>query len=251
MKVVLFCGGLGTRLREYTSTIPKPMVHIGEQPILWHLMKYYAHYGHTDFILCLGYKGDMIKQYFAPSKQTNSSHVERVENWQQTGWNIQFADTGINANIGQRLLAVEPYINENEVFLANYSDGLSDLPLNHYLQHVHEQNKIASFVSVKPNNSFHAVNFDESGLVNDICPAHASDFWINGGFFIFKHAIFNHIHDGEELVEQPFKRLIAQQQLLAYPYQGFWACMDTLKDKKTFDERVQKEDKLWRVWQSD
>lgn len=236
MKVVLFCGGLGTRLREYTSTIPKPMVDIDERPILWHLMKYYAHFGFTDFVLCLGYKGEMIKQYFLLPEN------------QEAGWKIQCVETGIEANIGERLKAVEPLIEKDEVFLANYSDGLSDLPLDAHIQHFYQHNKIASFVSVKPNNSFHAVDFEQNGLVKDICPAHESDFWINGGFFILHQAIFDYLNEGEELVEAPFKRLIQEQQLLAYPYQGFWACMDTLKDKKAFDEFAQSQDKLWRVW---
>lgn len=256
MKVVFFCGGLGTRLREYTETIPKSMVPIGERPILWHLMQYYAHFGHNEFILCLGYKGDLIKQYFINQTQSDVKQVKvplvnntlHLINQDGSSWHITFVDTGAEANIGQRLRLVRPYLAADETFMANYSDGLSDLALNEYLAHFEQQSKIASFACVRPNNSFHAVQVGNDGLVRDIRPANQSGFWINGGFFIFKTTIFNYLHEGEELVEEPFKRLIREQQLLAYPHKGFWACMDTLKDKNAFDEWVSEDEKYWRVW---
>ncbi|KXI28311.1 sugar phosphate nucleotidyltransferase [Paraglaciecola hydrolytica] len=256
MKVVFFCGGLGTRLREYTETLPKSLVPIGEQPILWHLMQYYAHYGHNEFILCLGYKGDLIKQFFinqiATAQHPVNSSVEdntlHLINEDGSDWHITFVDTGPEANIGERLRMIRPYLVADEVFMANYSDGLSDLPLNEYVAHFTQQDKIASFACVRPNSSFHTVELSQEGLVQDIRPAHQSEFWINGGFFIFKTGIFDYLHEGEELVEEPFKRLIDAQQLVAYPHQGFWACMDTLKDKISFDQWVEQQEKRWRVW---
>jgi len=256
MKVVFFCGGLGTRLREYTDTIPKPMVNIGDQPILWHLMKYYAHFGHNEFILCLGYKGDLIKQHFMnlpPSASNNLklsglADVIHVVNDDDTEWKITFADTGANTNIGQRLLAVRDHLGDDDTFLANYSDGLSDLPLGDYLEHFHSENKIASFVCVRPKHSFHTVAVGSDGLVQDIRQASQSDFWINGGFFAFKREIFDYLQEGEELVEEPFQRLIAEKQLLAYTHKGFWACMDTLKDKKAFDDMDQQGERPWQLW---
>jgi len=244
MKVVLFCGGLGTRLKEYSETIPKPMVDIGYRPIIWHLMKYYASYGHKDFILCLGYKGDYIKNYFLNYDEclsndfvlSDGGRQVRLFNSDIEDWTITFADTGLNSNIGQRLKAVEKYLQGEEIFMANYSDGLTDLPLPEYLEYFNRRNKIAGFLSVKLSQSFHIVNIGEENCVANIQSVNQSDLWVNGGFFVFKKEIFDYIHEGEELVQAPFYRLIAQNQLITYPYQGFWACMDTFKEKQIFDD---------------
>jgi glucose-1-phosphate cytidylyltransferase len=244
MKVVLFCGGLGTRMREYSETIPKAMVDIGYRPIIWHLMKYYASYGHKDFILCLGYKGDYIKNYFLNYNECLSNDFVLAKGGREiklfnsdiSDWTITFADTGLNSNIGQRLKAVEKYLEGEEVFMANYSDGLTSLCLPEYLEYFMRQNKVASFLSVKPSQSFHIVKIGEENRVISIDPVNAGDLWINGGFFVFKKEIFDYMRDGEELVQEPFKRLIAANQLITYPYQGFWACMDTFKEKQMFDD---------------
>ena len=163
MKVVLFCGGLGTRMKEFSETIPKPMVDIGYRPIIWHLMRYYAHFGHTEFILCLGYRGDIIKNYFLNYSECLSNDFVlsqggrevKVYNNDIEDWRISFIDTGLHANIGQRLMAVRRYLEDDEIFMANYSDGLSDLDLPHYIEHFHKQNKVASFLCVQPSQSFH------------------------------------------------------------------------------------------------
>jgi glucose-1-phosphate cytidylyltransferase len=258
MKVVLFCGGLGTRLREYSETIPKPMVEIGYRPILWHLMKYYAYYGHNEFILCLGYRGDMIKEYFLSYNECISndfvlSNAGKNIQLQQTDihdWKITFADTGLNSNLGQRLKAVQKYLEDDEVFLANYTDGLTDLPLSDYLDHFFKQEKIASLLCVKPAQSFHVVHTDAEDLLTDIRVVHQSDVWINGGFFVFKKEIFDHINEGEELVQEPFQRLIAKKQLLAYKWHGFFAAMDTFKEKRLFDDMYADDNRPWEVWAS-
>lgn len=258
MKVVLFCGGLGTRLREHMETVPKPMVNIGPRPILWHLMKYYAHFGHTEFILCLGYRGDLIKQYFIDYAEWLSNDFQfsgsadeiHLYNRDIADWKITFADTGTHANVGQRLRAVQHYLGEDAAFLANYSDGLSDLHLTDYLDHFHRTGKIASFVCVRPNQSFYTVTLGPDHHVQDIRPASQSEFWINGGFFAFKREIFDYLKDGEDLVVQPFQRLIELQQLTAYRHEGFWACMDTLKDKQAFDEMDARNETPWQVWRS-
>jgi glucose-1-phosphate cytidylyltransferase len=262
MKVVLFCGGLGTRLREHSETIPKPMVTIGYRPLLWHLMKYYAHFGHTDFILCLGYRGDVIKRYFLDYDDCLSNDFElsgrgrsvRLFGRDIDGWRITFAETGLHSNIGQRLRAVQRYLGDDPEFLANYSDGLSDLPLDEYLDHVRRQDRIASFVSVSPHHgtsqSFHVVSSGADGLVRDLRPVSLSGLQMNGGFFAFKREIFEYLEDGEELVEQPFQRLIARRQLAAYSHKGFWAAMDTLKDKHMFDEMHARGETPWAVWNS-
>jgi glucose-1-phosphate cytidylyltransferase len=257
MKVVLFCGGLGTRLREYSETIPKPMVEVGCRPIIWHLMRYYAHFGHKDFILCLGYRGDYIKKYFVNYKEYLSNDFvlsqggNKIELYNNDieNWTITFVDTGLNTTIGQRLVAVKPYLGDDDVFLANYADGLSDLDLNVYLENFYQQNKIASFLCVQPSQSFHVVSVGHNSLVQNITPAMNADLWINGGFFALKKEIFDDIQPGEELVVEPFQRLIDRQQLIGYRNPGFWACMDTLKEKMMFDEMYAKGQMPWTVWQ--
>ena len=258
MKVVLFCGGLGTRLREYSETIPKPLVSIGYRPIVWHLMKYYAYFGHTEFIMCLGYRGDLIKEYFLNYDEcmsndfifTNGGKNIQLENRDIGDWTITFADTGLHANPGQRLKAVEKYLRGEEIFLANYSDGLSDFPLPHYIRKFQESSAVASFISVRPSQSFHAVSVDNNGVVRSIRHVSGSDLWINGGFFIMRAEIFDYIKEGEDLVEEPFQRLIIEQRLNAYKYNGFWAAMDTFKDKKVFDDRYAHGVTPWEVWKA-
>jgi glucose-1-phosphate cytidylyltransferase len=256
VKVVLFCGGLGTRLREYSDTIPKPMVNIGPRPIIWHVMKYYAHFGHTDFVLCLGYRGDMIKNYFLNYDECLSNDFVlskggkevRVYGRDIADWTITFADTGQHSNIGQRLKAVERYLDGEEVFLANYTDGLSNLPLDWYLDDFLRRGKVASFVCVRPNYSFHLVGLSSEGAVQDIKPIATSGLWINGGFFAFRHEVFDYMREGEELVQEPFHRLIEADQLMAYRHEGFWGCMDTLKDKQLFDDMHARGERPWEVW---
>jgi glucose-1-phosphate cytidylyltransferase len=256
MKVVLFCGGYGMRLREYSESIPKPMVPIGYRPILWHIMKYYAHYGHKDFILCLGYKGDLIKNYFlnyneaASNNFTLSDGGRKIEllNRDIHDWNITFVDTGMKANIGQRLKAVEPFLADEEVFLANYADGLTDLPLPHLIEHFEQHNAIASFVAVHPAQTFHVVQIDPEGLVDSIDNVERSNLWVNGGFFVLRRSIFDYMQCGEELVEQPFWRLIQQHKLAGYRYNGFWACMDTYKEMQLLDNLYSSGEAPWEVW---
>lgn len=258
MKVVLFCGGLGTRLHEYSETIPKPLVEIGYRPIIWHLMRYYAHFGHRDFVLCLGYRGDLIKKYFLNYDECLSNDFVLAQGGRQvylynsdiSNWTITFVDTGLHSNIGQRLRAVERYLEGDEVFLANYTDGLSDLDLSAYIDHFYRQNKVGSFLSVRPSQSLHYVNSKENGLVTSIEAINRGDFWFNGGFFIFRKDIFHYIRDGEELVAEPFGRLIAEEQLVTYRNPGFWACMDTFKEKKLFDDMYARGEKPWAVWEN-
>ncbi len=243
MKVVLFCGGAGMRLRGYADDVPKPMVQIGSRPVLWHLMKYYAHFGHKDFILCLGHKGNCIKDYFLHYDESASNDFV----WSQGGkkvhflnrdiddWTITFVETGANTTIGGRLKAVERHLDGEEMFLANYADGLSDLPLPVMVDTFRQSNAIASLLLVQPTASFDIVNTSD-GKVTSICALKRSDIWINGGFFVLRSEIFRHIHAGDELVREPFQRLIDKQALLAYKYSGFWQCMDTFKDKQHLEE---------------
>jgi glucose-1-phosphate cytidylyltransferase len=257
MKVVLFCGGLGTRLKEYSETIPKPMVEIGYRPIIWHLMRYYAHFGHKEFVLCLGHRGDYIKKYFLNYDECLSNNFvltgggKRVhlQSDDISDWSITFVDTGLNANIGQRLVAVKDYLGDDEIFMANYSDGLTDLDLNDYLAYFEQRDKVACFLAVKPSHTFHIVKLEDDGQVEGLYPASQSDLWINGGFFVFRRQVFEYIRQGEELVEQPFHRLIRDNQISAYRNRGFWASMDTLREKMMFDEMYAKGDTPWAVWE--
>ena len=256
MKVVLFCGGQGMRLREMPEPVPKPMATIGYRPLLWHLMKYYSHYGHREFILCLGYRADVIKQYFLNYNECVSNDFilsnggKNVELLRKDieDWRITFKDTGLNSNVGQRLVRVKEFVENDEIFLANYADGLSDLPLSKVIDHFKSQNKVACFVGVKPTASFHVASFDHDGVVHEIGHIAKSGSRVNGGFFIFRKEIFNYIKAGEELVDEPFHRLIGERQLIAYPYDGFWACMDTFKEKQCLEERYARGDAPWEVW---
>jgi glucose-1-phosphate cytidylyltransferase len=259
MKVVLFCGGLGLRIRD-AEDIPKPMVQIGYRPILWHVMKYYAHFGHKDFILCLGHRADAIKKYFLDYNECLSNDFvlsgggKKVElfNSDIQDWRITFADTGINLNIGQRLKAVERYLDGEEEFLANYSDCLTDLNLPEQLAHFHEQKKIASFLCVRPNLSYHMVTVDSGSKrsVTSINPINNGSILINGGYFIFNRRIFDKIGPGEELVIEPFNRLIEEGMLIGYQYDGFWAGMDTFKDKQQLESLHSSGAAPWEVWKT-
>jgi glucose-1-phosphate cytidylyltransferase len=258
MKVVIFCGGLGMRLREAGEDLPKPMVPIGSRPILWHLMKYYAHYGHKDFILCLGYRADAIKKFFLNYEETSSNdfvlsnggRAIELMNRDISDWRITFADTGVNANIGQRLMAVRHYLRDEETFLANYADGLTDMHLPTVLDSFERGGKIANFVIVRPNLSFHAVSARPDGSVREIKPVMETDLRINGGFFLFRREIFDYMQPGEELVQEPFDRLIAADQLRTHTHDGFTASMDTFKDKQRFDELYAKGKAPWEVWRT-
>jgi glucose-1-phosphate cytidylyltransferase len=256
MKVVLFCGGLGTRLREHSETIPKPLVNVGYRPLLWHLMRYYAHFGHKEFILCLGYRGDLIREYFLDYRGAMSTdfvlslggrNIELLEE-DCEDWKITFVNTGMHSNLGQRLMQVRHLVEGDEGFLANYSDGLSDLPLDRHIAQFREQGAVASFLSVRPSQSFHAVRADDRGIVTEIEPVSASDYWINGGFFCLRREVFDYMRPGEELVEQPFQRLLQARRLSTWKYDGFWAAMDTFKDKITLDRMEARGDCPWMVW---
>jgi len=256
MKVVLFCGGQGMRLREMPEPVPKPMATIGYRPLLWHLMKYYAHYGHQEFILCLGYRADVIKHYFLNYNECVSNDFvlsnggKNIELLRKDieDWRITFVDTGLNCNVGQRLMRVKKLVENDDIFLANYADGLSALPLSELIESFKKQNKVACFVGVNPTASFHVASLESDGVVREIGHIGRSRTRINGGYFIFRKEIFNYIKEGEDLVEAPFHRLISEKQLVAYPYDGFWACMDTFKEKQHLEDLHAAGLAPWQVW---
>lgn len=256
MKVVILCGGLGTRLREETEFRPKPMVPVGERPILWHIMKIYAHFGFKEFILCLGYKGDIIKDYFLNYNECRSNDFvlsqggKRVELLRKDieDWSITFVDTGMNSNIGERLMAVQHFLRDDEVFLANYSDGLTDFHLPLMVDPFQQEKQIATFLSVRPNNSFHFVSRREDGTVTAIDDVLSANAWINGGFFVLRREIFDYMRAGDELVVEPFQRLIAEGKLSTHAYEGFWRCVDTFKDLQALETLYSKGRPPWELW---
>lgn len=258
MKVVLFCGGRGLRIRDFEEPVPKPMVPIGYRPILWHVMRYYAHFGHRRFVLCLGHRADVIKEYFLRYNEALSNDFVlrnggvdvELMNTDIHDWEIAFVDTGLDSNIGDRLRAVRRHVEGEAIFLANYGDGLTDAPLDELIADFSERDRIAAFISVRAPYSYDFVTWSDEGVVTAIENAHEADIWINGGFFMFRQEIFDYIHEGEELVREPFRRLIREGQLLAYDYEGFWAPMDTLKDHQRLESLYHGGNAPWAIWQS-
>jgi glucose-1-phosphate cytidylyltransferase len=254
MKVVLFCGGMGTRIREYSEAVPKPMIPVGAQPILWHIMDYYSRFGHRDFVLCLGYKANTVKEFFLNHRPEIYSDLivsgggAQVETLGKPSddWRVTLIDTGVWRNIGERLWAVKDQVKGEEMFLANYSDGLCDAPLDEVVETFRKSGKVACFLAVHPMLTFHLAQIDGAGRVRDIVPSDNADMWINGGYFIFRNKIFDYIRDGEELVVEPFNRLIAERQLIAYRHEGFFRPMDTMRDKQALEDMVDKGQMPWR-----
>ena len=255
MKVVLFCGGLGTRIREYSEAVPKPMIPIGHQPILWHVMNYYSQYGHKDFVLCLGYKANTVKDFFLNYKQqTYGDVIVEGDKVQMLGpreedWRIAMIDTGVWRNIGSRLWAVRDHVKDEEIFLANYSDGLSNVNLDDMIAKFRASDHIACFLAVHPPVTYHIADIAGDGRVREFITSDNSEIWINGGFFLLKPAIFDYMSDGEELVVEPFARLIEENKLMAYKHEGFWRSMDTLRDRQVLEDMIEKGDMPWRVTQ--
>src|SRR4051812_13119880 len=228
MKVVLFCGGQGMRLRDYSDQLPKPLVPIGPRPIVWHLMSYYARYGHKDFILCLGYRGTSIKEYFLKYDETVSNDFVLSEGGKQiellrrdiADWRITFVDTGQRASIGERLRAVRSHLAGEEAFLANYSDGLSDLDLDGFLDYFRRRNKTAAFLSVAAPHTFHIVKADADDHVEKMEAVGRSVARINGGFFRFKHQDFRDLGGGAGLALLAFHRPGVERRRVGDPVDG-------------------------------
>ena len=255
MKVVIFCGGLGLRMGETSARVPKPMIQIGDKPILWHIMNYYATFGITDFVLCLGYKPEAIKEYFLTYNEALANDFvlsdggTRVELLKRDihNWSITFLNTGLHSVIGQRLRKVREYLNDEDIFLATYGDGLTDAPIPEMIDTLVASDNVGLFLASRPTYNFHVVTFDERNQAQTIEDVTKLDLWINSGFFVFRREFFDYLEDGEDLVEEPFRRLIAEGKLAAFPYEGFWAPMDTLKDKHLLESLYESGQAPWRV----
>ncbi len=257
MKVVLFCGGRGLRLREHSEVIPKPMVRIGYRPILWHVMRYYAHFGHREFILCLGYRGDAIKDYFLHYDEALSNDFVLSDGGRTvdllgsdiSDWRITFADTGLESSIGERLRRVRGHLAGEDMFLANYGDTLTDAPLDRIVADFSASDATATFVSVPPTvYPFHVLQSDGDGRVRRLIAPGQADLWINGGYFTLRQEVFDVMRPGEELVEAPFQRLIEAGRLHTTRYEGFWAPMDTLRDVERLEGLAQTGVPPWAPW---
>jgi glucose-1-phosphate cytidylyltransferase len=258
MKVVLFCGGQGLRIRDHSETIPKPMVTVGYRPILWHVMRYYAHFGVKDFVLCLGYRADAIKDYFLKYNEALSNDFIMADGGRSIelvrsdihDWRISFIDTGLHASVGQRLKSVSSLLADDDIFLANYGDVLTDAPLPDLIGRFQRSGKLAAFVAVRPTSyTFHLVEFEGKEHVRDVQDVSKADLWLNGGYFMFRRGVLDEIGPGEDLVPDVLPRLIARGEVDAYRYDGFWAPMDTLRDWQNLESMVQSGSMPWAVWQ--
>ena len=256
MKVVLFCGGLGMRMRDGITSGPKPMAMVGERPLLWHVMRYYAHFGHTEFILALGYGAQSVKDYFLNYRETASNDFVLTKGGQHidmlstdiSEWTITFIDTGVETAIGERLRRVRPYLEEDEVFLANYGDVLTDAPMNQLIEEFEKTDAVGQFLAVKPQDSFHVVNLTEDHLVTGLTPVADLQMYINGGYFVLRQGIFDYLYEGEDLVMNACVRAAAAGKMRAVPYAGFWAPMDTLKERAALEHLHQSGQDPWALW---
>lgn len=256
MKVVLFCGGYGMRMRDTSGDgMPKPMQMVGPRPLIWHVMRYYAHFGHKEFILCLGYGAAHIKNYFLTYQEAASNDFVmrdgQVELMQSdiSDWSITFVDTGLESAIGERLRRVRSYLNDDEYFLANYSDVLTDAPLNDMIEKFHESGAVASMLVVPPESSFHCVDVSEAGEVKEIVPFADLAVWVNGGYFVLSNEIFDFLPVGGDLVGDACFALAEQRRLFGYRFNGFWKPADTFKERAELDSGYHRGDRPWMVWE--
>ena len=256
MKVVLFCGGLGMRMRDGVTNAPKPMAMIGDRPLLWHVMRYYAHYGHTDFVLCLGYGASAVKDFFLSYDETRSNDFvlegadRQVELFKTdiSDWRITFVDTGLHSAIGERLRRVRRFVQDEEMFLANYADVFTNVPLPDMVSRFAATDAVISLLAVPPTSSHHVVDVDENGLITQVTPVRDLRQWENGGYFVIRPEIFDHLYEGEDLVEDAIVRLVPQGRVLAYPHKGYWSPADTVKERAQLDEMYHRGDCPWMVW---
>jgi glucose-1-phosphate cytidylyltransferase len=237
MQTVILCGGKGTRFWEHSGSSPKPLMEVGGMPILWHTMRIYAHYGHTDFILCLGYMGKRIKDYFTAMMRDNGD----------SSWNIVYAHTGPHTHTGGRVKLIQDLV-DGETFFVTYGDGVARIDLDDLLRFHGSHGRIATVTAVRPQITFGLVDLDGNGMVRDFREKPVLDHWVNGGFFVFDRQVFQYLDDDCILERGPLERLASDNQLAAYRHEGFWMCMDTYKDNVELNEIWDAGDAPWQVW---
>ncbi|MFX0196783.1 MAG: glucose-1-phosphate cytidylyltransferase [Candidatus Hodarchaeota archaeon] len=257
MRVIILCGGMGTRMKEETEFRPKPLVEIGGMPILWHIMKIYSHYGFNDFILTLGYKGNMIKDYFfnyewmsndftlnLRSRDRHFHYKHKLEDW-----TITFVDTGLETNTGGRVKKIEEYIQEEE-FMLTYGDGVADIDIHELLDFHKSKNMIATLTGVHPMSSYGVLEIEDGGTVRGFKEKPRLDGWINAGFFVFNRRIFDYLDDNIVLEKEPMHQLAAERQLAIFLHHGFWKSMDTHKDQQLLN-KIWSENSIapWKIWE--
>jgi glucose-1-phosphate cytidylyltransferase len=256
MKVVLFCGGLGLRMRVGDDPRPKPMMTIGDRPVLWHIMRYYAHFGHTEFVLCLGYGSQVVKDYFLNYRETATNdfvlsgggrEVELLSSDIST-WRITFCDTGLSTEIGERLRRVRHHLGDDEMFLAHYGDVLTDAPMDDLVATLAASDAVGSLLAIRPPGSFHVVMSDEHNRVSGFQSASDLPMRVNGGFFVFRQGIFDYLEEGDDLVTDACVRAANDGRLLAIPYDGFWRPMDTLKERASLEALYVSGESPWSLW---
>ncbi|MEV7226652.1 glucose-1-phosphate cytidylyltransferase [Polymorphospora sp. NPDC051019] len=256
MKVVLFCGGLGMRMREGAASAPKPMAMIGDRPLLWHVMRYYAHFGHTDFVLCLGYGAAAVKDYFLHYDETLSNDFTlarggrdvRLFSSDITDWNITFIDTGLNSTIGERLMRVRKHVENEPMFLANYADTLTDAPLPEMIERFRASTATASLLAVPVQSTHHVIDITDDDQVTRVRPIRELMQWENGGYFVLRPEIFSALREGEDMVPHAFERLLPERRLLAQRFTGFWRAADTFKDRAELEELYHAGRCPWMLW---
>lgn len=258
MKVVILAGGMGTRISEESHLRPKPMIEIGDRPILWHIMKIYSHYGFNDFVICLGYKGYMIKEFFADyylhmsdvTIDFSQNGTLCIHNNVAEPWKVTLVDTGFTTQTGGRIKRIQKYT-EGERFMLTYGDGVSDLNINRLLDNHIEKKQIATITAVRPGGRYGVLDIDDTGSITSFREKAVEDGgWINGGFMVLEPDVFNYITDDEMEVfeKEPLEGLAFDRQLNSYKHEGFWKCMDTQRDKYALEDLWSKGNAPWKVW---
>ncbi|MEU0570249.1 glucose-1-phosphate cytidylyltransferase [Nonomuraea sp. NPDC005983] len=258
MKVVLFCGGRGSRMRSDLpgGDMPKPMQLVGPRPLVWHVMRYYAHFGHKEFVLCLGYGAQHIKDFFLTYQETVSNDFVlsggqvRLLSADISDWTITLADTGVDSPIGERLRRVREHLDGEEMFLANYADVLTDAPLHDIVERFSASGAGASMMVVPPTNTFHVIELGERGLVGGITPVADMPLWVNGGFFVLTPEIFEHIPENGDLVADGCAELAKRGRLVAYPHRGYWRPSDTVNQRLELDRAWARGERPWALWEA-
>ncbi|GLZ48523.1 glucose-1-phosphate cytidylyltransferase [Actinomycetospora sp. NBRC 106375] len=255
MKVVLFCGGFGMRMRDGDSDVPKPMQMVGPRPLIWHVMRYYAHFGHKEFILCLGYGAHHIKDYFLDYRETESNDFVlregelELQSSDIADWTIHFVHTGLESPIGERLRRVRHLVEGEEMFLANYADVLTDAPLDAMVDKFRASDATASLLAVPPQAVFHIVDVDGSDRVNSIYPVTDMHIRENGGYFVLRPEVIDYIPENGDLVGDAGMTLAKEGKLLSYPWEGFWQPADTLKERNALEASYRAGTRPWMVWE--